>query len=162
MRRINTLIVAVIALLLFTIGWFLPLHDYITPREGVGYALGWIGAIGMMLASSYALRKRFHRLFDWIGNQRMIFDVHIIFGIFGPILILYHCGYKLGATNSNVALYSMIAVVASGVIGRYLYMRVEKSSLIKKLFSWWHAIHLPFLGMLIVATIFHILASFMY
>jgi hypothetical protein len=38
---------------------------------------------------------------------------------------LFHANFSLGATNSNVALFSMLLVAASGVIGRYIYTRLH-------------------------------------
>jgi hypothetical protein len=48
-----------------------------------------------------------------------------VLGVIGPILILFHANFRLGATNSNVALFSMLLVAGSGVIGRYLYTRLH-------------------------------------
>ena len=120
MRKITTILFTIFTLILFIVGWYLPLHDYITPKVGTGYALGILGAILMGIPTTlYSIRKRF-RIFNWLGSQRIIFTIHMICGIFGPIAILYHSGYQLGATNSNVALYSMILVMSSGIVGRYL------------------------------------------
>ena len=41
------------------------------------------------------------------------------------ILILFHANFSLGATNSNVALFSMLLVAGSGVVGRYIYTRLH-------------------------------------
>jgi hypothetical protein len=46
-------------------------------------------------------------------------------GLVGPTLILFHCNFKLGSLNSNVALFSMLTVAGSGLVGRYLYGRVH-------------------------------------
>ena len=43
----------------------------------------------------------------------------------GPILVLFHANFSLGATNSNVALISMLLVAGSGVVGRYIYTRLH-------------------------------------
>ncbi len=43
----------------------------------------------------------------------------------GPVLILFHANFSLGATNSNVALFSMLLVAGSGVVGRYIYTRLH-------------------------------------
>ena len=45
-------------------------------------------------------------------------------GIVGPLLVLFHSNFSLGATNSNVALFCMLAVSGSGLVGRYIYSRV--------------------------------------
>jgi hypothetical protein len=49
----------------------------------------------------------------------------MVLGVIGPILILFHANFRLGATNSNVALFSMLLVAGSGVIGRYMYTRLH-------------------------------------
>ena len=105
-------------------GWMLPLRDYITPRSGRGYWLGIIGGSLMVLLLIYPLRKRV-RAFAFLGSARIWFQIHMILGVAGPIAILYHCTYRMGATNSNVALWSMIVVASSGLIGRYLYSRIH-------------------------------------
>ena len=43
----------------------------------------------------------------------------------GPLLILVHSQFRVGSLNSGVALYSMIVVAISGVIGRFIYRRVH-------------------------------------
>jgi len=48
-----------------------------------------------------------------------------VLGIVGPLAILYHSNFSLGATNSNVALVCMLIVSCSGLVGRYLYTRIH-------------------------------------
>ena len=61
--------------------------------------------------------------------------MHIFLGLLGPLLILYHCNFSLGSFNSKVALYCMLIVAGSGIIGLHIYSRIhrglngEKSSL---------------------------------
>jgi hypothetical protein len=49
----------------------------------------------------------------------------MVLGILGPLCILFHSNFHTGATNSNVALFSMLTVAGSGFIGRYLYAHVH-------------------------------------
>ncbi|MEI6459741.1 MAG: hypothetical protein WCP04_12485 [Pseudomonadota bacterium] len=105
-------------------GWVLPLRDYITPRAGLGYWLGILGGSLMVALLIYPLRKRV-RLFAFLGSARIWFQIHMVMGVAGPLAILYHCTYRMGATNSNVALWSMIIVASSGLVGRYLYSRIH-------------------------------------
>jgi hypothetical protein len=114
------------ATVVLILGWIVPLRDYITPRSGLGYALGIVGGSLMLALLIYPVRKRIAAL-AFIGTPVFWFRFHMILGVVGPICILYHCGYKTGATNSNVALWSMIIVAGSGVIGRYLYSRIHFS-----------------------------------
>jgi hypothetical protein len=51
--------------------------------------------------------------------------MHMVLGILGPLCILYHSNFSLGAANSNVALFCMLTVAGSGLIGRYIYARIH-------------------------------------
>jgi hypothetical protein len=100
------------------------LERYITPQRGLGYWLGIIGGSMMMLLLIYSARKRAAWL-RWLGGIPLWFEIHMTLGLIGPTLILFHAGFKLGATNSNVALICMLIVAGSGVIGRYFYTRLH-------------------------------------
>lgn len=113
---------AVIGLLYF--GWHFPTERYITPQRGVGYALGIIGGSMLLLLLTYSARKRFRAL-AFLGPTVHWFRFHMLLGIAGPLCILYHSNFHLGATNSNVALISMLTVAGSGVVGRYIYSRIH-------------------------------------
>lgn len=110
--------------LLLAIGWKLPLARYISPKSGVGYALGIIGGSLMLLLLLYPARKRL-RWLSFMGSVKAWFHTHMVMGLIGPICILYHADFSLGATNSNVALFCMLIVSGSGLIGRYFYTRIH-------------------------------------
>ncbi|MEP6883312.1 MAG: hypothetical protein ABJC66_01055 [Gammaproteobacteria bacterium] len=100
------------------------LERYITPQRGLGYALGITGGSMMVLLLLYSARKRVVWL-RWLGAIPSWFEFHMVLGVVGPILVLFHANFSLGATNSNVALFSMLLVAGSGVIGRYIYTRLH-------------------------------------
>jgi hypothetical protein len=104
-------------------GYYTPLKDLITPERGLGYMLGIIGGSMMLLVVVYPARKRMESL-RFLGTIPFWFEAHMVLGIVGPILVLFHSKFSLGATNSNVALYCMLLVSGSGIIGRYFYSRV--------------------------------------
>jgi len=106
-------------------GWLLRDFGYINPEHGVGYWLGIIGGSLMLLLLLYPLRKRI-RFLHRLGSTRAWFRMHMILGLVGPLLVLYHCNFRLGSFNSRVALYCMLLVAGSGIIGRYLYARVHR------------------------------------
>ena len=95
-----------------------------TPAEGTGYKFGIIGGAMMLLLLLYPLRKRF-RFLDRMGSAPAWFRVHMALGVMGPILILYHANFSLGATNSNIALFAMLLVAFSGIAGRYIYGKIH-------------------------------------
>ena len=114
---------AVITALYF--GWTIR-HEYlITAESGLGYALGIIGGSMMLVLLFYPLRKRFHHSAIFIFSTKNWFKLHMILGVLGPLLILYHSNFSLGSTNSNVALGSMLLMVTSGLIGRYIYGKIH-------------------------------------
>jgi hypothetical protein len=111
------------AVLAIAWGYTAHLDRYITPERGLGYALGIIGGSMMLLLLVYPARKR-ARWLKWVGGIPGWFKFHMILGVLGPVLVLFHTNFRLGATNSNVALICMLAVAGSGLIGRYIYGRM--------------------------------------
>lgn len=105
-------------------GRYARLDLYITPQRGLGYWLGIVGGSMMLLLLVYSARKRAPWL-AWIGGIPAWFQIHMVLGVVGPILVLFHANFHLGATNSNVALICMLLVAGSGVIGRYIYTRIH-------------------------------------
>jgi hypothetical protein len=101
------------------------LNRYITPERGLGYWLGITGGSMMLVLLMYPARKRasWLRFFGGVGGW---FKAHMTLGVLGPLLVLFHSNFSLGATNSNVALFCMLSVSGSGLIGRYIYTRVYR------------------------------------
>jgi hypothetical protein len=116
-------VAAALAATLF-VGWSNSEEGHLTPESGVGYWLGIVGASTMLVLLLYPLRKRMKALRSF-GRLSGWFRVHMLLGVVGPALILFHCNFKLGALNSNVALFAMLTVAGSGLVGRYLYGRVH-------------------------------------
>ncbi|HET8709864.1 MAG TPA: hypothetical protein VFM32_00705, partial [Spongiibacteraceae bacterium] len=110
--------VAVLAALVY--GWQHRDEYYLTAEHGIGYALGIIGGSMMLLLLLYPLRKRLSFMGRWLPLRHW-FRTHMILGVIGPLCILYHCNFHLGAANSNIALLCMGLMVGSGLIGRYIY-----------------------------------------
>src|SRR5256886_465789 len=106
------------------LGWNTQTARYISPNRGVGYWLGIIGGSLMLLLLVYSLRKRWTWL-SFLGSTPSWFRFHMVLGIAGPVCILYHANFGIGATNSNVALFSMLTVAISGLIGRYIYVHIH-------------------------------------
>lgn len=122
--RLGPLVFGAAVLAALYIGWRYRDEDYLTPETGAGYWLGITGGVMMLLLLLYPLRKRI-RLLHRFGHVPWWFRAHMLFGVLGPTLILFHCNFSVGSLNSSVALISMFTVVASGIIGRYLYAKVH-------------------------------------
>ncbi|MCK5665026.1 MAG: hypothetical protein KAI17_16155 [Thiotrichaceae bacterium] len=123
--RLLTLLFSLFVVFALYVGWKLRHEQIITAESGIGYALGITGGVLMLLLLIYPLRKRIRALSNF-GSVKMWFGTHMLFGVIGPVLILYHSSFKLGSLNSSVALICMLLVAGSGLIGRYLYKRIHK------------------------------------
>jgi hypothetical protein len=63
-----------------------------------------------------------HRL----GALNHWFRIHMILGVLGPALVLFHTTFLVNSINAAVALYSMLLVAGSGLIGRFVYRAIHK------------------------------------
>jgi hypothetical protein len=145
------------------VAWGASVRDenYVSAGFGLGYALGIAGVACMSLLLLYSIRKRARPLGSW-GLLRSWLGVHMMLGILGPVAILFHANFRLGSTNSSVALACMLVVAASGVIGRIIYPKIHHDAFYARVFALWHAFHLPLCVLLFGAAIVHVIAAHMY
>lgn len=130
-RYVSLVVLALVAIALW-LGWTGRSDDAIDPEHGLGYALGIVGGVLMIVLLAYPLRKR-------LGSRRapgsvgFWFRLHMLLGLAGPLAILFHARFGWGALNSAVALGTMLVVAGSGLVGRYLYSRVHRGFSDRKL-----------------------------
>jgi len=113
----------ILALLIGT--WNLSKLELFKPGDDIGYWVGVAGGSMMLLLFTYPLRKHFRFSQSW-GRLKWWFVFHMVLGIVGPILILLHSTFRIGSLNAGVALYSMLIVAFSGLIGRFIYARINR------------------------------------
>jgi hypothetical protein len=53
-------------------------------------------------------------------------EFHIFLCSLGPVMILFHTAFKFGGIVS-ISFWSMIAVVVSGIIGRFIYIQIPRT-----------------------------------
>jgi len=107
------------------IGWLLTRSgELFDAQDGAGYWLGIVGASLMAILLLYPLRKRL-RFMHSLGATRHWFRMHMVFGVLGPVLILYHSNFGFGSLNDTVALVCTLLVAISGLVGRYVYAKVH-------------------------------------
>ncbi len=115
-------------ILVFTLAglaWIVQAGDYYTASSDLGYYMGLVGAIMMLLLLMYPLRKRIKWMSNW-GATKYWFKFHMMLGIVGPTLVIFHCAFRLSSINAAVALFSMLLVALSGVVGRYVYRHIHQ------------------------------------
>jgi Fe-S-cluster-containing hydrogenase component 2 len=96
------------------------------PGPGLSVYLGLIGTGLMIIAAIYPIFRRI-KVFRWFASNTMWFDFHLMAGTVGPMLVGLHSALKLD-TWVSAAFWSMVIVVASGFLGRYLYTQVPSLS----------------------------------
>ena len=111
--------------LVITLGWLVREYEFISAQEGIGYWLGIAGGTLMLALLLYPLRKRI-RFMHRLGATKYWFRMHMVFGLLGPLFILYHSNFHLGSFNSRVAFFSMLLVSSSGIVGRHFYARIHR------------------------------------
>lgn len=106
--------------------FFSPSHVNLKPSGYLGHGFGIIGTLMMILGVSiYMVRKRSKKLFTF-GYLKHWLELHIFLCTVGPILVLYHTAFKFGGIVS-VSFWSMVLVVLSGVIGRFIYIQIPRT-----------------------------------
>ena len=114
--------ISLITILLY--GWSRRDDNYLSAENGAGYILGIVGGSLMLILILYPISKR-TALLQRLLPMRFWFGMHMLFGIIGPAMILFHSNFHIGSMNSTIALTSMLLVAGSGLIGRYIYTKVH-------------------------------------
>ncbi len=101
---------------------FLSQHMSLKPSGIWGHGFGVIGSLMMIIGVAiYMIRKR--TKFMNFGFLKHWLEFHIFLCTVGPILVLYHTAFKFGGIVA-ISFWSMVAVVLSGVVGRFLYVQI--------------------------------------
>jgi len=101
-----------------------PLHQQLKPSGTLGHPIAILGGVLLCLMFLYPLRKRW----KWLskkGKTKNWLDYHILMGLTAPVLITFHSAFKLQGI-AGAAYWVMLSVVASGIIGRYLYRQIPR------------------------------------
>jgi hypothetical protein len=143
--------------------------------------MGWIGLGVTLLVFVYPIKKRLNQNNRW---PRGWFQVHMLAGVIGPLLILLHSGAHVHALVPLIALAAMIVVVVSGIVGQsvhYLALRtlndrrrelhgeglgsdeidlcLHRMAAQEEAFRLWQSIHAPMTLMFLVLTAMHVIGA---
>lgn len=141
MKEREPIIMGGLVVLLLGLWLGFPLHQ--SPRFAGSFWGGVFGVSGAALMLEpfvYMLTKRIkplkRRMTQYV-SMRTLLTWHFYAGVLGPILVLIHTGHKFESTLGIALTTSVMFVVISGFIGRYLMSRVnrevkEKRALLKE------------------------------
>lgn len=143
-----------------------------------GHMTGWFGLAAILLTYLYSWKKRRSPKGAWPKNW---FTLHMLAGVFGPMIILVHAGWHLHALVPVLALAAMLGVVISGVAGKAIHfsavrmlseqrrelagqglspaqveLAVFELAAQEETFRVWQIIHAPLAGLFIILTLLHI------
>jgi hypothetical protein len=101
-----------------------PLHAWFRPSGYVGQSAGILTFAGFLFMWLFPLRKRVRKA-AWAGPVPKWLDVHIGVGLMLPLVGAIHAGFRLGGVI-GLGYIAMLIVCASGIVGRYLYVRIPR------------------------------------
>ena len=102
-----------------------PLHAYLRPSGLIGQSAGILALAIFFFLWMYPLRKKYR----WLGFTGPIgkwLDIHILAAIGLPLLVAIHAGWRFDGVV-GLGYYARLVVCASGIVGRYLYVRIPRS-----------------------------------
>ncbi|MCB2190663.1 MAG: hypothetical protein KQI62_03810 [Deltaproteobacteria bacterium] len=99
----------------------IPTHPF--SGSLIGHAVGVAGATLMACALIYPFRKR---VLKKKGRKNPI-GSHIFFGSIGPTLVLLHAGNEPASPIGLLIYMSLLLIVFSGIVGRFLFKKVNRS-----------------------------------
>lgn len=114
----------VVIALAIALAWLLTTTLGLTASSRTGYWLGVAGGSALLVVFLYPLRKRVAFMRHW-GAAKPWFLLHMVCGVCGPLIVLVHSGFHIGSINAGVAMTCMLVVAASGIAGRFIYMRIH-------------------------------------
>lgn len=97
-----------------------PGHAFLKPSGLWGHGVGIVATLFMLLNFVYPLRKRL----PWFKGKGSIapwLRFHVFVGIMSPIIILFHTAFQWGNQLATTTYVSVLIVVATGLVGRYIY-----------------------------------------
>ena len=103
---------------------FHPLHRQLRPAGPIGIGFGIASCVLFALIYVYPIRKKWKWLRER-GNTPNWLDFHIVMGLTAPFLVALHSAFKFGGL-AGMAFWLMLAVVLSGIAGRYLYAQIPR------------------------------------
>ncbi len=101
------------------------LHALLRPSGTIGQTAGILAFVIFVFLWLYPLRKRWRAL-AFTGAIGRWLDVHVTTAIGLPLLLTIHAAWRADGVI-GLGFGAMLVVCASGVVGRYLYVRIPRA-----------------------------------
>jgi len=104
-----------------------PKHDALRPGLGLGLWFG-VASIALVFANLAYVLRRGARVMQRFGSLANWMTVHVATGVLALLTALVHSGLQARDSVGGHALWAMVALFATGAIGRYLYAYVPRAA----------------------------------
>jgi hypothetical protein len=101
-------------------------HAMLKPSGPFGHGYGIVGTLMIIIGVFGYQARKYMKSLGRIGILKHWLEFHIFLCTLGPILVLFHTSFKFGGLIS-ISFWSMVAVVASGVAGRFIYLQIPRT-----------------------------------
>lgn len=101
------------------------LHRVLRPSGSIGQSAGILAFVIFVFLWLYPARKKWKRL-AFTGSVGKWLDVHVASALLLPLLLGIHAAWRSDGVI-GLGLVAMLVVIASGVVGRYLYTRIPRA-----------------------------------
>lgn len=102
-----------------------PWHAFLKPSGAVGQTAGILAFVIFVFLWLYPLRKKWRAL-AFTGAIGRWLDVHVTTALGLPMLLTIHAAWRADGVI-GLGFVAMMVVCASGVVGRYLYVRIPRA-----------------------------------
>ena len=143
-----------------------PLHAAFRSSGSWGHGIGVVATLVMLTNFLYSARKRL-AFVRRIGTMKSWLTVHVLVGLLAPAYIAFHATFVSKNFIASVSYYAVGAVVVTGLVGRYLYGRVQartdgQVTGVKRLMRSWRVFHVLLALLMVVTIAVHIVVSLLF
>jgi hypothetical protein len=103
-----------------------PDHKQLKPSGIFGQGLGIVGTLLILIGVFGYQARKYMRALQKVWVLKHWLEFHIFLCTLGPIMVLFHTSFKFGGLVS-ISFWSMVLVVASGVVGRFIYLQIPRT-----------------------------------
>ena len=102
-----------------------PMHPWFKPAGYIGQSAGLLALAIFLFLWLYPLRKKFRAL-AFTGTIAKWLNSHVLSALGLPLLVAIHAAWRFHGLI-GLGFWSMMVVWFSGIVGRYLYVRIPRS-----------------------------------
>lgn len=100
-----------------------PEYDALRSGGSWGFGEAIVGTALILLNLTFMLRRRLKSMRRF-GALRLWMNMHVVTGLVGPLIVVYHTAFYPRTTVALTAFVSLGVLVLTGVIGRFIYAMI--------------------------------------